>query len=153
MSDVSPPLSLELSIPSEFGYERVVREAVASFARRIGLNSERVEDLKTAVSEACLNAIEHGNAQMPEMRVGVNCVWENDGLTIRVLDHGLKRYAGLCARHRVQGAWRGAAARYGVVPDCETGRYVRFRDFARWWQCAMYAYAYPFDGVMDVMRA
>lgn len=94
MSDVSPPLSLELSIPSEFGYERVVREAVASFARRIGLNSERVEDLKTAVSEACLNAIEHGNAQMPEMRVGVNCVWENDGLTIRVWDHGLKRYAG-----------------------------------------------------------
>ncbi len=94
MSNASSSLSLELSIPSEFGYERVVRDAVASFARRIGLNSERVEDLKTAVSEACLNAIEHGNAQMPEMRVDVNCVWENDGLTVRVLDHGLKRYAG-----------------------------------------------------------
>lgn len=94
MHKVSAPLSIELSIPSEFGYERVVREAVASFARRIGFASERVEDLKTAVSEACLNAIEHGNAQMPGMRVDVNCVWENDVLMVRVLDHGLKRYAG-----------------------------------------------------------
>ncbi|MGB9751554.1 MAG: ATP-binding protein [Roseiflexus castenholzii] len=94
MSNVSSPLSLELSIPSEFGYERVVREAVASFARRIGLSSERVEDLKTAVSEACLNAIEHGNAQTAGMRVGVTCVWENDGLTVRVLDHGLRCYTG-----------------------------------------------------------
>lgn len=97
MYNVSSPLSLELSIPSEFGYERVVREAVASFARRIGWSSEQIEDLKTAVSEACLNAIEHGNAQMPGMRVDVNCVWENDGLTIRVWDHGLKRYAGHAA--------------------------------------------------------
>lgn len=94
MHKVSPPLSIRLSIPSEFGYERVVREAVASFARRVGVASERVEDLKTAVSEACLNAIEHGNAQMPGTRVDVNCVWENDVLMVRVLDHGLKRYAG-----------------------------------------------------------
>ncbi|MCS6841275.1 MAG: ATP-binding protein [Roseiflexus sp.] len=106
MHDLSSPLSIKLSIPSEFGYECVVREAVASFARRIGIASERVEDLKTAVSEACLNAIEHGNAHMPGMRIDVNCVWENDVLMVRVIDQGLKRYAGHvapCIECKVQG--------------------------------------------------
>lgn len=102
----SPPLSLELSIPSEFGYERIARDTVASFARRIGLTGERIEDLKTAVCEACLNAIEHGNAQTPETRVDVNCIWENDRLIIRVLDHGLRRYTGHTT-HSIAGKVRG----------------------------------------------
>ena len=33
----------------------------ASVARLMGFSDERVEDLKTAVAEACINAIEHGN--------------------------------------------------------------------------------------------
>ena len=52
---------MELSFPSELGYEKVAREAVAAFARRLGCDRERVEDLKTALGEACINAIEHGN--------------------------------------------------------------------------------------------
>ena len=75
MYDPSISSSIDLSIPSELGYERVVREAAASFAHRLGFATERVEDLKTAVSEACLNAIEHGNAQTPGLRVDVTCVW------------------------------------------------------------------------------
>ena len=83
---------MELSFPSELGYEKVAREAVAAFARRLGCDRERVEDLKTALGEACINAIEHGNGHAPGLRVDVSCVGGNDRLEIEVHDRGLKRY-------------------------------------------------------------
>ena len=83
---------MELSFPSELGYEKVAREAVAAFARRLGCDRERVEDLKTALGEACINAIEHGNGRAPGLRVDVSCVGTADRLEIEVHDHGLKRY-------------------------------------------------------------
>src|SRR6266487_4034281 len=55
---ISSPPAMELSFPSELGYEKVAREAVAAFARRLGCDRERVEDLKTALGEGCINAIE-----------------------------------------------------------------------------------------------
>src|SRR5215207_6481651 len=84
--------AMELSFPSELGYEKVAREAVAAFARRLGCDRERVEDLKTALGEACINAIEHGNGHAPGQRVDVSCVGGNDRLEIEVHDRGLKRY-------------------------------------------------------------
>ena len=83
---------MELSFPSELGYEKVAREAVAAFARRLGCDRERVEDLKTALGEACINAIEHGNGQAPGLRVDVSCIGADDRLEIQVHDRGLKRY-------------------------------------------------------------
>jgi serine/threonine-protein kinase RsbW len=83
---------MELSFPSELGYEKVAREAVAAFARRLGCDRERVEDLKTALGEACINAIEHGNGQTPGLRVDVSCVGSADRLEVEVHDRGLKRY-------------------------------------------------------------
>jgi serine/threonine-protein kinase RsbW len=83
---------MELSFPSELGYEKVAREAVAAFARRLGCDRERVEDLKTALGEACINAIEHGNGHTPGLRVDVSCVGADGRLEIEVRDRGLKRY-------------------------------------------------------------
>ena len=83
---------MELSFPSELGYEKVAREAVAAFARRLGCDRERVEDLKTALGEACINAIEHGNGRAPGLRVDVSCIGADDRLEIEVHDRGLKRY-------------------------------------------------------------
>jgi serine/threonine-protein kinase RsbW len=83
---------MELSFPSELGYEKVAREAVAAFARRLGCDRERVEDLKTALSEACINAIEHGNGRAPGLRVDVSCIGADDHVEIEVHDRGLKRY-------------------------------------------------------------
>ena len=57
--------TIEVSLPNRFGYERVAMECASSFAGMIGFSPDRVEDLKTAVSEACLNAIEHGNRNRP----------------------------------------------------------------------------------------
>lgn len=85
---------IELSFPSELGYEKVARDAVAAFARRLGCDGERVEDLKTALGEACINAIEHGNRQTPGLRVDIHCLGSEDRLTVEVCDHGLKRYSG-----------------------------------------------------------
>ncbi len=63
--------TVEVSLPNRLGYERIAMECSASFAKMVGFVPARVEDLKTAVSEACLNAIEHGNKGRPEARVVV----------------------------------------------------------------------------------
>jgi serine/threonine-protein kinase RsbW len=54
--------ALELRIPSELGWERTAMDLAGSVARLMGFPAERVEDIRTAVLEATLNAIEHGNA-------------------------------------------------------------------------------------------
>lgn len=93
MIDTTPPqLSMELSFPSELGYEKIARDAVAAFAYRLGFDRERIEDIKTALGEACINAIEHGNHQLPGLRVDVNCVCEDERLMIEVCDDGLQRF-------------------------------------------------------------
>lgn len=105
--------SLELSLPSELGYEVVARDAVAAFARRLGLPSDRIEDLKTVLCEVCINAMEHGNSLDPGLRVEIFCRVEDERLVIEVLDQGVRRYtagaAPLSIGEKVagQGALRG----------------------------------------------
>ncbi len=55
------PELVELHLPSVLGYEKVARSAAEAIALRMEFTSDRIEDLKTAVAEACMNAIEHGN--------------------------------------------------------------------------------------------
>jgi len=43
------------------GFEKVAMSTASSVAKLMGFRDERIEDLKTAVAEACINAIEHGN--------------------------------------------------------------------------------------------
>jgi serine/threonine-protein kinase RsbW len=70
------------------GYERVAMDCSASFARIVGFASERIEDLKTAVAEACLNAIEHGNRGRPDTRVLVTMNFNDDFFSVSVEDEG-----------------------------------------------------------------
>lgn len=92
MKTTPNPTAMELSIPSELGFEIVARDAVAAFALRIGFAPERIEDLKTALCEACINAIEHGNSMMSEMRVNVTCSYDSGRLQVEISDQGLQRY-------------------------------------------------------------
>ncbi len=80
--------TIEVSLPNRLGYERIAMESSASFARIIGFVSERVEDLKTAVAEACINAIEHGNRARPEARVIVTMNYKDGILSVSVVDEG-----------------------------------------------------------------
>ena len=50
-------LVMELEMPARWVYVGVARFAVASVARHAGLDEEKVEDLRIAVSEACANAV------------------------------------------------------------------------------------------------
>lgn len=81
--------SIEVSIPSQLGYEKVVRDVVASLARGLGFDAERIADIQTAISEACINAIEHGNKCQPRLRITVTFFIKRNKLDIVVADQGL----------------------------------------------------------------
>jgi serine/threonine-protein kinase RsbW len=57
-------------------------------AKLMGFTEDRVEDLKTAVGEACINAIEHGNHMNPSLPVGVVLSMLPGELEVKVLDDG-----------------------------------------------------------------
>jgi serine/threonine-protein kinase RsbW len=79
--------TVELHIPSLLGWERTAMEVAASVAKLMGFPPERVEDIKTAVSEATLNAIEHGgDAADASRRILIVFTPERDSLEIDVRD-------------------------------------------------------------------
>ncbi len=80
--------SIELRLPSRLGYEKVAMNTAASVARLMGFADERVEDLKTAVAEACINAMEHGNKLDDSLTVGVILSMDEDSLEVKVTDTG-----------------------------------------------------------------
>jgi serine/threonine-protein kinase RsbW len=80
--------SVEVSLPSRMGYERIAMDCSASFAKMVGFAPHRIEDLKTAVAEACLNAIEHGNKSHPDTRVLVTMNFKDDRFSVSVKDGG-----------------------------------------------------------------
>jgi serine/threonine-protein kinase RsbW len=82
---------IELRLPSKLGYERVAMDTASSLAHRMGFDQERVESLKTAISEAVTNAIEHGNQQDAAMKVVVLLTARDHELIISVADQGRKR--------------------------------------------------------------
>ncbi|NNJ09388.1 ATP-binding protein [Chloroflexales bacterium ZM16-3] len=84
---------MELVLPNELGYELIARDAVAAFARRAGMPRDQIDDVKTALCEACINAIEHGNSMNPELRVQVSCCVDDDRLVIEVCDQGVSPFA------------------------------------------------------------
>jgi serine/threonine-protein kinase RsbW len=85
---VSASRPIELHIPSAFGCEKVAMEKVAAVAAKMGFSHDRVEDLKTAVAEACLNAIEHGNKMNTTIRVGIELLADDSKLQVSVSDQG-----------------------------------------------------------------
>ncbi len=82
------PSTIELHLPSRLGYEKIAMNTAASAARLMGFTDERIEDLKTAIAEACINAMEHGNKFDESLRVGVILSMSEDSLEVKVLDTG-----------------------------------------------------------------
>ena len=79
---------VELRIPSELGYEKIAREAVATVARRLYFKEDKIEDIKTAVSEACTNAIRYGSGADARMRIMVILTADEEKLDILIKDPG-----------------------------------------------------------------
>lgn len=85
---MTAPNKYELHVRSMHGAEKVAMDFAADIARRMNFPPDRVEDLKTAVAEACMNAIEHGNKLDSTTRVGIRLVVDKDKLQIAVQDQG-----------------------------------------------------------------
>jgi serine/threonine-protein kinase RsbW len=79
---------LKITIPSVLGSEKAAMEKAAEVAREMGFSEDRVQDLKTAVAEACVNAIEHGNRFNESTDVGVTMTTNESSLTVSVRDKG-----------------------------------------------------------------
>lgn len=80
--------TVDLRIPSDYGYEKVAMDAASAVARRMGFGESRIADLRTALAEACLNAMEHGNRFAEDTKVMVVLTVGDDRLGVDVIDEG-----------------------------------------------------------------
>jgi anti-sigma regulatory factor (Ser/Thr protein kinase) len=78
----------ELSVPSEPGNERRAMEEVACTVEGLGLPERTVERLKTAVAEATMNAMEHGNRYRREVPVLIKVSATEAELSVKITDEG-----------------------------------------------------------------
>jgi serine phosphatase RsbU (regulator of sigma subunit)/anti-sigma regulatory factor (Ser/Thr protein kinase) len=81
-------VDVEFSIASEPGNEREASEGVAEAVAPLGLEPAQLERLKTAVAEAAMNAIEHGNESRAELPVEVAVRASASELVVAVSDQG-----------------------------------------------------------------
>lgn len=80
---------LHLRIPSQPGNERQAMEQVAALvAQEVTLPPLKLERLKTAVAEATMNAIEHGNHYRAELTAEIEVAIAEQQITICITDQG-----------------------------------------------------------------
>jgi serine phosphatase RsbU (regulator of sigma subunit)/anti-sigma regulatory factor (Ser/Thr protein kinase) len=86
--EVANEIRAEFEIPSEVGNERIAMQRVAETIAVLDIDANRLEKVKTAVAEATMNAIEHGNKNDPGLVVKVELTATSGELRIRITDHG-----------------------------------------------------------------
>ena len=81
-------LLADFTIPSAPDNERQAMAQVAAAVAVLDLPADRLERLKTAVGEATMNAMEHGNRYDPDLPVAIRVQTTADALIISITDHG-----------------------------------------------------------------
>lgn len=76
------------SLPSQPGNERQAMAQVAEAVQGLNLPGTRLERLKTAVAEATMNAMEHGNQYQPDLPVEIDVTASPEVLSVTIRDHG-----------------------------------------------------------------
>jgi anti-sigma regulatory factor (Ser/Thr protein kinase) len=80
---------LEIRLPAEPESVSVLRQAVVDEAEKLGMDRPRITDLKTAVSEACANAVLHAYADADQPGpIEVELVPASDAVVAVVRDFG-----------------------------------------------------------------
>jgi sigma-B regulation protein RsbU (phosphoserine phosphatase) len=79
---------IELRLPSQLGAERAAMAAAAAVAHSMGFLPRRIDDVRTVVAEACVNAAEHGNRLRPDAVIHVAIQAADGQLIITVSDSG-----------------------------------------------------------------
>ena len=75
-------------LKSQIGYERIAMACSTAFAHMFGCPPARVEDLKTVIAEAIINAVQHGNKGRPDARVIVYLGFSDNAINVQVIDEG-----------------------------------------------------------------
>jgi serine phosphatase RsbU (regulator of sigma subunit)/anti-sigma regulatory factor (Ser/Thr protein kinase) len=78
----------KFSVPSEPGNEREATRRVVCAVQSLELPQARLERIKTAVGEATMNAIEHGNHNRADRPVEIGVELASDALYVRITDSG-----------------------------------------------------------------
>jgi anti-sigma regulatory factor (Ser/Thr protein kinase) len=78
----------QLSVPSAPGNERRAMEEVAAVVGGLGLEERTLEKLKTAVAEATMNAMEHGNEYRADAPVLIEVSASERDLHVTITDEG-----------------------------------------------------------------
>jgi serine/threonine-protein kinase RsbW len=81
------PTGLQIRLPAKAENVAVVRHALAGLAEQIGMDDTGVADLKTVVTEACMNVVVHAYPEGAGPLM-VEADPDSDGLTVKVNDSG-----------------------------------------------------------------
>jgi serine phosphatase RsbU (regulator of sigma subunit)/anti-sigma regulatory factor (Ser/Thr protein kinase) len=81
-------LLAEFSIPSIPDNERLVLKEIDRAVRDLHLSARRIDQLKTAIAEATMNAMEHGNGYRANVPVHIEVAVTSAELTVRITDQG-----------------------------------------------------------------
>lgn len=82
------PKGLQMTLPAKPENVAVVRHALAGLAEQIGMDEAGLADLKTVVTEACMNVAVHAYDGEPGP-LDVLAMPDDEGLTVRVRDEGV----------------------------------------------------------------
>ncbi len=75
-------------IPSEVGNERLAMSYVTDAVKTFNLSENRVDQLGTAVAEATMNAMEHGNHYDAGVPVTLQVLSSENAIAVRITDKG-----------------------------------------------------------------
>ncbi|MDQ3627838.1 MAG: SpoIIE family protein phosphatase [Actinomycetota bacterium] len=79
---------VEFDVPSTEGNERLALARVSTIVAPLGLTEARLKRLETAVGEATMNAMEHGNAYRADRPVTVRVLTGSDQVRVQITDRG-----------------------------------------------------------------
>jgi anti-sigma regulatory factor (Ser/Thr protein kinase) len=80
---------LQMSLPARAENVAVARHALAGLADQIGMDEPGIADLKTVVTEACMNVVVHAYPADRPGPLEIEAIPDLDGLTVAVRDFGM----------------------------------------------------------------
>ena len=78
----------DFNLPSEPGNEITAMNMVSEIVHNLDLQPVQIERLKTAVAEATMNAMEHGNHYQDDLAVEIQVLLSPTRLAVHITDHG-----------------------------------------------------------------
>jgi anti-sigma regulatory factor (Ser/Thr protein kinase) len=84
----APRRLASFALASVPGSERVALAQVADSVADLNLPPRRLDKLKTAVAEATMNAIEHGNDNRPDLAVAIEVFYSGTEVIVTITDQG-----------------------------------------------------------------